>query len=228
MSGIGEGIAAGLILEVLQTCYAYGRKWLENYRRASEYKVQDAEEMENEAASGSEEDRNYIERLWETAKKEVSKAKERVAYSVVGRDRTKKVFRMVEEWIGKIDDLVGYRATLILLKQNTPSGIFTEHVQRLDLPNTRNQIGLLLTNSTTLPLNVERDSYLNPGVTVFARRSVTLIEPVDVVTLSATSSSSSVQLPSSATDIRQSSRYWARFAPEAMSNSPTSVIIEFK
>ena len=102
---------------------------------------------------------------------------------------------MVEEWIGKIDDLVGYRATLILLKQNTPSESFTEHVQRLDLPNTRNQMGLLLTRSTTLPLNVERDANLNPVVTAFARGSVRLIEPVDVVTLSAVSSSSSAQIP---------------------------------
>ena len=307
MSGVGEGIAAGVILQVLQTCYVYGRKWLENYRRAGEFKVQDAEEMEHTinkllnikefylaywvqvpgrerlilarylgrihnllcdnplaqeslvtvvgtetfhaltpadvyqqlgqytaelersgASIASEEDRNYVERLWDTAKKEVSKVKERVAFSVVGRDRTKKVLRIVEEWIGKIDDLIGYRATLILLKHITSPRTFTEHMQRLDLPNMRNQIGLLLTNSTTLPLNIQDDTDLNPSVTVFARRAVTCMKPFDTSPPSATSSSSFVNSTFSASGTRTNSRCWAKFAPGPMSDSPTSVIIEFK
>ena len=117
--------------------------------------------FENDAAStGSEEDENYIERLWEMANRAVSKVRERIAYSVVGRDRTKKILKIVEEWIGKIDDIIAYRVTLILLKKNTTSGIFSQHVQRFDLPNTRNQMGLLLTK---LPLIVEDDINLDVG-----------------------------------------------------------------
>lgn len=120
--------------------------------------------LENDTAStDSEEDTNYIERLLDTARKEVAKVNKKLTYSFVGRDRAKKLMRTVGEWINKIDDLIAYRAGLILLTQSMTFGSITEWVQRFDLPNTRNQIGLRLTHSTTLPPSVEHDSKFKSG-----------------------------------------------------------------
>src|SRR5438270_5819242 len=45
MSGM-EGILCGVVKEVLKTCFVYGKRWLNNYRKFDEYTAQDIIAME--------------------------------------------------------------------------------------------------------------------------------------------------------------------------------------
>jgi hypothetical protein len=47
MSGVAEAILCGIVVEILKTCYVHGKKLVQVYRHAEEYKAKDAAAMEN-------------------------------------------------------------------------------------------------------------------------------------------------------------------------------------
>ena len=153
--------------------------------------------------------------VWERMKKEVARVTDKLAYSIVGKDRHRKLIRTVGEWIDKIDDLIGFRSNQLILRGIIGSGPLTQMVQRTNLPNTSNRIGLLLTN-TTPPPNVEHDVTLNPEVTTFNRNSITMIDNSRI-------DEGSPELGGN--------RNWATFSPQPTitTDSPErKVILEFK
>src|ERR1700685_4526255 len=46
MSGFIENILCGFAVEVIKTCYVYGKKWVENYQNSDEHQQSEAVRME--------------------------------------------------------------------------------------------------------------------------------------------------------------------------------------
>ena len=45
-AGLGEGVLAGVVVEVLKTCFAYGKERIKNYRNYAVYKAEDVDTMD--------------------------------------------------------------------------------------------------------------------------------------------------------------------------------------
>lgn len=169
------------------------------------------------------------EGTWGRVKKEMGRTSGKFAYALVGRERHAKLFRMLGEWIDKIDDLISLRSMQLILRGVIASGTFARRVQSFNLPNTSNGMGLLLTNLPPTQ-NVENDTTLNPVVMTFNRETISILDNSSIVQVPSADAQSA---PNSAISLGQGgNRHWAIFSHPSTTAMGVSiaqhVIVEFK
>jgi hypothetical protein len=174
-------------------------------------------------ASNSAEDTIYVNGVWERTKMEIDKATEKMRYVFGGRGQTKKLFDLVGKWIDRIDELIAFRTNYILLRVTLDASIAEQvklRVQKYNLPDTRNRVGMLLTNSD-IPTSMTADTNLNPIVLEYPSEAVTLVQSAATI-----GRPLNAETPESEILGQVGSRHWATFSPEPLKT--TRVIVEFK
>jgi hypothetical protein len=112
--------------------------------------------------------------MWENSKEKMARLHSRFWYAFKTMEKNKKLILVLSDWIDYVDDLLGHRYQLLLLKKTISVEEAVRQTRGSNLPNTSNQVGMALSNALPSPI-MANDSDLNPTFRIYGLENVRLI-----------------------------------------------------
>lgn len=123
----------------------------------------------------SDETWGFIDKMWESTKEKMARLHTRFQYAVKTMEKNKKLILVLNDWIDYVDDLLGHRYKLLMLKKTISIEEAVRQTRGSNLPNTYNQVGMVLSHLAPSHI-MASDSNLNPSFRIFDLENVRMID----------------------------------------------------